>query len=997
MQFTRQIVKAFITVIIVIIVALAAPNFFGKDDKINESVFHKEDMHLSIAYSRASAYQYGDTTNVTKVLAKQSGKNGEWVFTIYKIALSFVNIIVVCFLIFVALANILQYDIKNYAIKAVLPKLVGSVIAANLSMTIFVFASKIIDSMMGISIFKPLGWDWFSFIIGGHGWQIGTAGTIGVLIGLLAKIFLGVFGWVSVVIVVIGLLAALLLALFVSLILAFRPYVVLLCVAVAPIAIVCYALPQTSKVFSRWARVAVVWLTLPILANFILRVVMLIPSGTKMTLTLGEFGPVSGIVGFLVPTIVRGAALLFVARLPFKLGDDVSGLISTYGRKLGRGAMVASGQLAYWSDRKQKQKEVEADNRSRGNTRKAYESGSIGEIANFYMEREKEKRAEALKKQADGKTLTRDEYAYTMLTDPDIRASAEQKARSGLAAQVQYTNPSDYNDALVEMQSEQTALQNKIATNKALNEREKILRKQGFHTLSLGDLEKKAKEEVAQRNRETISDEISRRDVAAQKETGTHRALEYVKKSNLYGVMSTIKENLDYDEAERGKTFAKYSWFAEQTRGRYAQGKYMSAVVKEDLADLGTSEEMAEYLKPAFQAFYENVASAMGQTTVTDAVKLEANAMLRRYRTQVKGLKDYMQHPYFDNIKPNTAANIVQGDYALNQQLAREARGRNRPGQDRIIEERKREIFGSGSPTTPEQKRITALEQQNQRRSLLLLQQIARQTTGVTQKQAFARAIELADEMGHGLGVDSIEDLPRSHSELKDVSHENIYMTKVALAARSEEGRRVAALTERISGQEDVDAIMQSHYVLGQAATNPSSVSPELISRAKTVIGQKMNINPSLVDVANSNTLLKAAEAATVSDLAGQRTKITDPIEVQYRIGTQVMRDRAVTDTEAILQDIRTQIASGIQSTDIDLGSIDTQVRALTDPHLQLEFGSAWTGQTVALKEQVIAETSKQLQQAVASADSALVAEAESQVPIMISETFKKIASQPRS
>jgi len=320
---------------------------------------------VEVGYAKAGAIALGEAGPVTRILTKRdfsTDKNGEWVNRIYKICLSAINIIAAGFLIFVALANIAHFDIQKNAIKVILPRLVGAIVVANLSMPIIALASRAIDSLNAVTLFQPLGvTGWTNLLITGHIPAFITGAGIGLGIAVLASMFTGV-AWIGYAIVGLILLVALGLVSFVSVMLMFRPFIVLLFAAAAPIAIICYVLPQTSKYLGKWLKVVVFWLVFPALANLLLRLALMIPSGSAMSLAWFRSGDdgvgiVSGVVGWFVPMAIRLAALWYVVRMPFKLEGDIAGLITKPAKWLGGnawkwGAGYGMGLGAYEMEKK---------------------------------------------------------------------------------------------------------------------------------------------------------------------------------------------------------------------------------------------------------------------------------------------------------------------------------------------------------------------------------------------------------------------------------------------------------------------------------------------------------------------------------------------------------------------------------------------------------------------------------------------------------------------
>lgn len=319
-----------------------------------ESNIQPKVLDLSVGYTAAKAA--GPQYAITQVLTDQQPKV-EWFRWLYNFSRNLLNIMLFLFLVYVAFMNILNKDINTYAIKSILPKVIAAAVIANLAVPIFALFSGMIDNLQEkVSIFNPKSID-YTYIVKGSGfWRetsvfaaivtIGTAMT-GNLVGL---------GCFAAALIIFG---GLIIAFLLNLTLAFRPYVVLLSVAISPLAMGCYILPQTKSFFDRWLKIVIPWLIMPLVVFFLYNI------GNKMpvTFTIDNDGFVSSLVGTFLPALVRAGFLLLALRFPFTIEKDVSGAIAQISKRaplaLKQGALVVADAAYKW-DKANQQKAEEA-------------------------------------------------------------------------------------------------------------------------------------------------------------------------------------------------------------------------------------------------------------------------------------------------------------------------------------------------------------------------------------------------------------------------------------------------------------------------------------------------------------------------------------------------------------------------------------------------------------------------------------------------------------
>lgn len=174
----------------------------------------------------------------------------------------FANIIFAILFIIVILSQVTGIGISNYGVKKALPRLIVVAVLVNLSFIACQVATDV-SNILGDSLNSLFGgWadavtvpaDTFAGNIGDFASGLVSTlitGGIGVGAGYLAVISWEFWIWP----LVLFLLTAVISILFFFLILGVRQAGVIILTVIAPIAIVCYALPNTKKFFDRWLKI----------------------------------------------------------------------------------------------------------------------------------------------------------------------------------------------------------------------------------------------------------------------------------------------------------------------------------------------------------------------------------------------------------------------------------------------------------------------------------------------------------------------------------------------------------------------------------------------------------------------------------------------------------------------------------------------------------------------------------------------------------------------
>lgn len=167
---------------------------------------------------------------------------------------NFTNIVFVILLAIIIISQVTGLFVSNYGIKKMLPTLIIVAVLVNISFFICQFAVDV-SNIVGYSLKEML-----QSLPGNQG-NLYSFGSIlnGIVGTLLTGAAVGVAGAVAIAAwpawilpLLLVLLTTIISILFFYLLLAVRQAGIIILVVVSPLAIVCYALPNTKKVFSRW-------------------------------------------------------------------------------------------------------------------------------------------------------------------------------------------------------------------------------------------------------------------------------------------------------------------------------------------------------------------------------------------------------------------------------------------------------------------------------------------------------------------------------------------------------------------------------------------------------------------------------------------------------------------------------------------------------------------------------------------------------------------------
>lgn len=890
----------------------------------------KRSPSILIDYKQVSAYELGESTNVTEILAKQAGENGEWVHDVYKISLSFVNIIAICFLLFVAIANILNYDIQKYAIKAVLPRLVGAIIAANLSMTVLVLASRFIDSLQAISIFRPLGpGGWAEYVFGGNVWQIIVALAKSLLIGAIGAVFTGgnsfvLMGLVTALLVLFSLVIIVLLALIFGL----RPYIILLCAAIAPIAIVCYALPQTQKHFERWLKIIFPWLVLPVLTNFILNVTKMIPANTEMT--VGGLGILSALAGFFFPTLLRTAILLFVIRLPFRMETDIGGLIAKSGKWIGGNAWkwgvgYGMGAGAY-----------QAQKRARTEKQKQFGSEITGIMAaNPALSREQ---AEAqLRETLDQE---RRQNLDRLNRDDRVFGALQKYNPYGISAAFKERGE------LIDKNIKKAYFRNNLPTELAIGDEGWLKHQQ---EIQAADFSKLYETRAVEANMGSNYAKLAR----AWRETRDGIESDGEASDDLLAIL----ERLDTEQAA---SIDYLDYFRE------CLGTGDNRITVQQLSNI-----IEGYNRSRFTIASES----RGFRNADDIARERRELALRSGRRMVGASGSPEEGEQTAEAGPDNAAT----DQDQSEAAKPKVESTSMPKVELLLESIRDQMKKQGGASDEKLRGILTnrslfgdIDNDNlleaYRRSDRILQQIE---IALTKKMPFENAREFVRRIRStgGLAVQSETDAGRD-PELSELIEQYNTARIVQMGARLQTEPATSAqmnaqmIAKQVGQGVDIaqlqQSILKSAEIINSSA-NGISVSPSDLSEAKQYIGKIIGRSGETISDENATRLVGGAEILFSRDKSGRVVTVDDPVKLQTRAVIQQERDIGIIDLGVHTQDLKRKIEERKKTgretiTAEETVRLSNKISAIVEPHMELKYSEQWQTQPDQIKDKIVAD-----------------------------------------
>lgn len=284
--------------------------------------------------------------NIDTEILTGDGSSDGGVFSAWQIFQNLANIVLIIIVLVVIFSQLTGVGIDNYGIKRMLPRLIVAIVLINLSYIICQLAVDL-SNILGYSLrtlFEGLT-DYNSLSTtstSGAGASIASGIVIAAAIGVMFAA-----GWAEIVLMIPallgGLVAAVVSLFFVFILLGVRQAAVIIFVAIAPLAFVCYILPNTKKIFDKWLKIfEALLLVFPICGALMgassFASALLLNSNPNGDFWYGLIAMLIQVVPFFfIPAILKGS---FAAL--GNLGNKISGFGNRAGHRLGgatRGAV----------------------------------------------------------------------------------------------------------------------------------------------------------------------------------------------------------------------------------------------------------------------------------------------------------------------------------------------------------------------------------------------------------------------------------------------------------------------------------------------------------------------------------------------------------------------------------------------------------------------------------------------------------------------------------
>ena len=168
------------------------------------------------------------------------------------------NVVFIILILVVIFSQVTGVGIDNYGIKKILPKLIISAILINLSYIVCRLAVDI-SNILGYGLRQLFEGIAVNINVSGSfsvpaGANVATV-IIGVLLGAAGIAAIATGGLAIILPLLLGMLSAAIAIFFIFILLGARQAGVVLLIVISPLAIVCYMLPNTKKLFDRWLKI----------------------------------------------------------------------------------------------------------------------------------------------------------------------------------------------------------------------------------------------------------------------------------------------------------------------------------------------------------------------------------------------------------------------------------------------------------------------------------------------------------------------------------------------------------------------------------------------------------------------------------------------------------------------------------------------------------------------------------------------------------------------
>lgn len=323
------------------------------------------------AVGEATGYLYNNfISEALEIRANTIMDRDDGVYVAWASFRDFANILFAIGFAVVILAQVTGLGLSNYNIKKILPRLIMVAILVNVS---FILCQIVVDisNLLGVGIRDtfsrlPIPVAEGSESLRGHGGDIFLSfvswlgiGAAGVTLISLPVALATAKYWIWPILV--GLLGCLIGVLFFVIILAVRQAGIIVLVALAPVAIICYALPNTKMFFDRWKKLLTALLLVYPLCGLLMgggeyAGGLLLSIGSKMDDTFKVFytltaALVTVVPFFFIPSLLKGSMALM---------GNLGAKISAFGSNLGRGVTRgARGTRFYQEHQAEEQRRLE--------------------------------------------------------------------------------------------------------------------------------------------------------------------------------------------------------------------------------------------------------------------------------------------------------------------------------------------------------------------------------------------------------------------------------------------------------------------------------------------------------------------------------------------------------------------------------------------------------------------------------------------------------------
>ena len=412
------------------------------------------------AGAEIGSYMYQEIeTDFLQVHAEKMFESGGGLETVWKIFRDIANIVFIIFFMVVIYSQLTGLGIDNYGIKKALPKIIVVAILINLSYVLCALAVDL-SNILGLglnTLFTTMAAQVEVTMVEPTFLQsVAGAGLVGGGVVLFALITNPVgaitFSTVAVAVgmAVLGIVVSVGISIFfMYLALMVRNLGIVLLIAISPIAIVCYMLPNLDKLTKKWYEMLKALLVLYPICG------LLVGAGKLAGRLLASFDTpamvVAGMVTEVVPFFMLPKALKASLQMIGRIGDRLSDAGRRYGRNGStriRGSITASDRYKDWSKLKQKQQERRSAEKTRNRllrkkTLTKGQSEKLARVQNILSEHEADR-----EKMYQGAFMRNDRGTNKKEFANALRGNDPEKASAGLSSLMQQGGEGDVLDVL---------------------------------------------------------------------------------------------------------------------------------------------------------------------------------------------------------------------------------------------------------------------------------------------------------------------------------------------------------------------------------------------------------------------------------------------------------------------------------------------------------------------------------------------------------------------